>query len=254
MTVRVLIIDDQDEFRRLLAQPRAHRIRQSLRRRVRAGRPRPPAGGLFGQRLRRRAPRRQGRARVRRRLAARPEPPQRLSADHLPDGAALAGDGGSRDPCRRTGLPVARQDRPRRAGRGAARRARAARPVLAARGARRRVRRAPRASATPPSAASATSASSPRARYRASTSPKASAPAPRSPSRCCTSRRTRARACATFDRFLREYQIAASIEHPNVARVHDFGVADDHAFIAMEYFPLGDLRGRIKQASSRCAR
>jgi eukaryotic-like serine/threonine-protein kinase len=51
----------------------------------------------------------------------------------------------------------------------------------------------------------------------------------------------------TFDRFLREYQIAASIEHPNVARVHDFGVADDHAFIVMEYFPLGDLRGRIKR-------
>ena len=50
-----------------------------------------------------------------------------------------------------------------------------------------------------------------------------------------------------FDRFLREYQIAAAIEHPNVARVHDFGVADDHAFIAMEYFPLGDLRARIKQ-------
>ncbi len=50
-----------------------------------------------------------------------------------------------------------------------------------------------------------------------------------------------------FDRFLREYQIAAAIEHPNIARVHDFGVADDHAFIAMEYFPLGDLRGRIKQ-------
>ncbi len=49
-----------------------------------------------------------------------------------------------------------------------------------------------------------------------------------------------------FDRFLREYQIAAAIEHPNIARVHDFGVADDHAFIAMEYFPLGDLRGRIK--------
>lgn len=49
-----------------------------------------------------------------------------------------------------------------------------------------------------------------------------------------------------FDRFLREYQIAAAIDHPNVARVHDFGVADDHAFIAMEYFPLGDLRGRIR--------
>ncbi len=51
----------------------------------------------------------------------------------------------------------------------------------------------------------------------------------------------------TFDRFLREYQIAAAIEHPNIARVYDFGVADDHAFIVMEYFPLGDLRGRIKQ-------
>ncbi len=50
----------------------------------------------------------------------------------------------------------------------------------------------------------------------------------------------------TFDRFLREYQIAAAIEHPNVARVHDFGAGDDHAFIAMEYFPLGDLRARIK--------
>ncbi len=50
----------------------------------------------------------------------------------------------------------------------------------------------------------------------------------------------------TFDRFLREYQIAAGILHPNVARVHDFGAADDHAFIAMEYFPLGDLRQRIK--------
>jgi DNA-binding NarL/FixJ family response regulator len=51
----------------------------------------------------------------------------------------------------------------------------------------------------------------------------------------------------TFDRFLREYQIAAAIEHPNIARVYDFGVADDHAFIAMEYFPQGDLRARIKQ-------
>ena len=55
----------------------------------------------------------------------------------------------------------------------------------------------------------------------------------------------------TFDRFLREYQIAAGINHPNVARVHDFGVADDHAFIAMEYFPLGDLRGRIKNGIDR---
>lgn len=52
----------------------------------------------------------------------------------------------------------------------------------------------------------------------------------------------------TFDRFLREYQIAAGIAHPNVARVHDFGAGDDHAYIAMEYFPLGDLRARIKSS------
>ena len=50
----------------------------------------------------------------------------------------------------------------------------------------------------------------------------------------------------TFDRFLREYQIGAGIVHPNVARVYDFGVGDHHAYIAMEYFPLGDLRTRIK--------
>ncbi|TAK56227.1 MAG: serine/threonine protein kinase [Gammaproteobacteria bacterium] len=51
---------------------------------------------------------------------------------------------------------------------------------------------------------------------------------------------------ATFDRFLREYQIAAAIVHPNVVRIHDFGVSDDQAFIVMEYFPLGDLRAQIK--------
>ncbi len=50
----------------------------------------------------------------------------------------------------------------------------------------------------------------------------------------------------TFDRFLREYQIASAIRHPNVVRIFDFGASDDHAFIAMEYFPRGDLRAPIK--------
>ncbi len=108
-------------------------------------------------------------------------------------------------------------------------------------------RRATRVSARRRFAASATSASWPTARYPASTSPKASEPATRSRSRCCTSRPTSGSGVRNFDRFLREYQIAAGIDHPNVAHVQDFGVADDHAFIAMEYFPLGDLRGRIKQ-------
>jgi DNA-binding response OmpR family regulator len=50
-----------------------------------------------------------------------------------------------------------------------------------------------------------------------------------------------------FERFLREYQIAANIRHPNIVRIFDFGVADDHAYIVMEYFPRGDLRQRIKE-------
>ncbi len=52
---------------------------------------------------------------------------------------------------------------------------------------------------------------------------------------------------ATFDRFLQEYQIIAGINHPNVVRIYDLGVADDHAYITMEYFPAGDLRARIRR-------
>lgn len=50
----------------------------------------------------------------------------------------------------------------------------------------------------------------------------------------------------TFDRFLREYEIASAIRHPNIVRIFDFGAGDDHAYIAMEYFPKGDLRSQIK--------
>jgi tRNA A-37 threonylcarbamoyl transferase component Bud32 len=49
----------------------------------------------------------------------------------------------------------------------------------------------------------------------------------------------------TFDRFLREYQLVAHLDHPNIARIYDIGVADDHLYLAMEYFPGGDLRGRM---------
>jgi eukaryotic-like serine/threonine-protein kinase len=48
-----------------------------------------------------------------------------------------------------------------------------------------------------------------------------------------------------YDRFLQEYDLLANMSHPNVVRIHDFGVSDDHAFIAMEYFPNGDLRKRM---------
>src|SRR5882724_4762428 len=50
----------------------------------------------------------------------------------------------------------------------------------------------------------------------------------------------------SFDRFLQEYEIVAGIKHQNIVRIYDLGVADDHAYIAMEHFPAGDLRQRMK--------
>jgi eukaryotic-like serine/threonine-protein kinase len=51
----------------------------------------------------------------------------------------------------------------------------------------------------------------------------------------------------TFDRFLREYELVAHLRHPNIARIYDIGVADDHLFLAMEFFPGGDLRSRMRE-------
>jgi serine/threonine protein kinase len=50
-----------------------------------------------------------------------------------------------------------------------------------------------------------------------------------------------------FDRFIQEYEIVAGLNHPNIVRIYDLGIADDHAYIAMEHFPAGDLRQRMKQ-------
>jgi tRNA A-37 threonylcarbamoyl transferase component Bud32/CheY-like chemotaxis protein len=54
----------------------------------------------------------------------------------------------------------------------------------------------------------------------------------------------------TFDRFLREYELVAHLRHPNIARIYDIGVADDHLFLSMEYFPGGDLRARMRERLS----
>ena len=51
-----------------------------------------------------------------------------------------------------------------------------------------------------------------------------------------------------FDRFLQEFDIIARVDHPNVVRIFDLGIADDHAFIAMEYLGAGRLSDRLKQA------
>jgi hypothetical protein len=51
----------------------------------------------------------------------------------------------------------------------------------------------------------------------------------------------------SFDRFLQEYEIVAGLNHKNIVCIYDLGVADDHAYIAMEHFPAGDLRERMKK-------
>ena len=51
-----------------------------------------------------------------------------------------------------------------------------------------------------------------------------------------------------FDRFLQEYEIIARVRHPNVVRIFDLGIADDHAYIAMEYLGAGSLAERLNAA------
>jgi serine/threonine protein kinase len=50
-----------------------------------------------------------------------------------------------------------------------------------------------------------------------------------------------------FDRFLREYELIAKLDHPNIVRIYDLGIADDHAYIAMEYCGQGSLKRRITE-------
>ena len=52
---------------------------------------------------------------------------------------------------------------------------------------------------------------------------------------------------AVFDRFLQEYELIAKIDHPNVVNIYDLGIADDHAFIAMEYCSKGSLKLHISR-------
>jgi len=50
-----------------------------------------------------------------------------------------------------------------------------------------------------------------------------------------------------LQRFLQEYALLAQIEHPNVARFFRQGFSVGNAYIAMEYFPQGDLRTRMRR-------
>lgn len=50
-----------------------------------------------------------------------------------------------------------------------------------------------------------------------------------------------------LERFLGEFELIGQIDHPNVVRIFDLGIADHHAYIAMEYCSRGSLKRRIRQ-------
>lgn len=50
-----------------------------------------------------------------------------------------------------------------------------------------------------------------------------------------------------LQRFIQEYALLAQIDHLNVARIHRQDFSAGNAYIAMEYFPLGDLRSRMRR-------
>lgn len=50
------------------------------------------------------------------------------------------------------------------------------------------------------------------------------------------------------ERFLREAQAAAGIDHPNVIPIHDLGLHGDSLYIVMRYVPGGDLKRLLEES------
>jgi tRNA A-37 threonylcarbamoyl transferase component Bud32/DNA-binding NarL/FixJ family response regulator len=55
---------------------------------------------------------------------------------------------------------------------------------------------------------------------------------------------------ADRQRFVRECQILSGLNHRSIADVLDFGITDDYLYLALEYFPCGSLRDRLKNPVS----
>ena len=55
---------------------------------------------------------------------------------------------------------------------------------------------------------------------------------------------------ADRERFVRECRILSALNHRSIADVLDFGMTDDYMFLALEYFPCGSLRDRLKNPVS----
>jgi serine/threonine protein kinase len=50
--------------------------------------------------------------------------------------------------------------------------------------------------------------------------------------------------------FAREYQAIGGLRHPGIVDLYDYGFHDGREFMAMEYFPAGDLKSRLEDAIS----
>ena len=50
------------------------------------------------------------------------------------------------------------------------------------------------------------------------------------------------------ERFLREAQMAAAVDHPNVIPIHDMGVHGGSLYIVMRYVSGGDLKAILAQS------
>jgi eukaryotic-like serine/threonine-protein kinase len=55
---------------------------------------------------------------------------------------------------------------------------------------------------------------------------------------------------ADRERFTKECEILSKLNHRSIANVLDFGVTDDYLYLALEYFPCGSLRERLKHPVS----
>ncbi|MFO1402861.1 MAG: protein kinase [Steroidobacteraceae bacterium] len=50
---------------------------------------------------------------------------------------------------------------------------------------------------------------------------------------------------ADGEAFAHEYAAIAKLDHPGIVRIHDYGLIGGREYIAMEYFPCGDLKRRL---------
>lgn len=55
---------------------------------------------------------------------------------------------------------------------------------------------------------------------------------------------------ADRQRFARECEILSALNHRSIADVLDFGITDEYLFLALEYFPCGSLRERMRNPVS----